>query len=746
MKHFLFLIAITSTLCACKNSNLVLESDGTPKATIITLTSPDSLTAIAASELQSYIQQMSGAEIPIVNENDGLEGMKIFVGEVPSFADQELQKEEILIQSNGKDLVIKGGDSMSTLYAVYTFLEDVLGCGFYAPDDEFVPQRSEVSIPIDLMHQYLPPITTRTVHSRLFYDNHDFANKRKVTYMAFPGYVPGAGVHTFHRFVPASKYLEQHPEYYALRNGKRLPTQLCLSNGEVLDIVIEVVDSLFQQYPDNGVLSVSQDDNQQHCQCEACAHVDEREGSPAGSMIEFVNKVAEHFPDKTISTLAYQYTRKAPKTVKPRENVLITLCSIECDRSAPIDEKCVDFAADLVAWGKLTDNIRIWDYTTQFTNFLAPFPNLHTLLSNIQLFRKNNAKWIFEQHSHHPSELFELRSYLTAKLLWNPDANQSATMDDFLEGYYEGAALYVKKYISTVHNELQKDGDFFLFLYGDPSQGFESFLRAELLSQYDAWYDQAEAAVEQDQAVLERVRRARLSVDYAILELARLNDPETFSLTVTNESGEVKVSEDMKARFERFLETCRQADITYMNEMRFTVEEYAANYKHTIAKASQKNVANGAQVQLLTNPKKYANEDPQVLTDGAFGGANFYANWLGFEGNHMEAIIELGSEKEITNLSADFLQVVNHVVFFPSEVAYYRSFDGEVWLLLGKASNQRPLTRSSKINDIQSFKIEVPPSDARYIKVVARNMNTAPEWHHAAGLPSWIFVDEVVVN
>ena len=294
------------------------------------------------------------------------------------------------------------------------------------------------------MNRYLPPVTTRTVHSRLFYDNHEFANKRKVTYEAFPGYVPGAGVHTFHRFVPASNYLRSHPAYFALRKGRRLPTQLCLSNDEVLDIVINTVDSLFKQYPNHGVISVSQDDNQQYCQCEDCMLINDREGSPAGSVIEFVNKVAEQFPDKTISTLAYQYTRTAPKTIKPRENVLITLCSIECDRSGPINEKCVDFSQDLESWGKLTSNIRIWDYTTQFTNFLAPFPNLYTLQPNIQLFKQNNAKWIFEQHSHHPSELFELRSYLTSKLLWNPDINPFSTIDDFLQGYYQAAAPFIR--------------------------------------------------------------------------------------------------------------------------------------------------------------------------------------------------------------------------------------------------------------------------------------------------------------
>ena len=202
---------------------------------------------------------------------------------------------------------------------------------------------------------------------------HEFADKRKVTHEAFPGYVPGYGVHTFNRFVPSSQYYETNPEYYAFRDGRRIPTQLCLTNADVLDIVKNEVSSVLDQYPHSEVLSVSTNDNTQYCQCESCKDIDDREESPAGTVIDFVNKIALEFPDRTISTLAYQYTRKAPKYIKPENNVLITLASIECDRSAPIEEKCQDFAEDLMAWGKITENIRIWDLYHTIHEFPGPF-------------------------------------------------------------------------------------------------------------------------------------------------------------------------------------------------------------------------------------------------------------------------------------------------------------------------------------------------------------------------------------
>jgi hypothetical protein len=504
------------------------------------------------------------------------------------------------------------------------------------------------------------------------------------------------------------------------------------------------VASLFKQFPESSVISVSGNDNTQYCTCENCAAIDAAEGSATGTMIRFVNKIAAEFPDKTISTLAYQYTRKPSKT-KPLSNVLITLCSIECDRSASIVANCSDFAEDLKGWKQITENIRIWDYTTQFTNFLAPFPNLHTLQPNIQLFSENNAKWVFEQHSHNPSELFELRSYITAKLLWNPNLNIEELITEFTEGYYKESGIYVKKYIDLVHKKIQEDEDYFLFLYGDPSQAFESFLNPELLKQYESFFNEAEKVANSSE-VLERIQCARISVDYAILEACKKGVSNDFQLVLTDEKGNKSINPYVNEKLINFYETCKKNNITLMNEMGFTVEEYYNGYKKSLEVATQPNKAIGKKVTLLTKPKKYANEDPQTLTDGALGGSNFYANWLGFEGNHLEAIIDLDTATPVSSISTAFLQVSNHIVFFPKNVSYYYSNDNKNFVKLGTIKNDAPLTKSSKINDIKYFNLEFSKVKARYIKIVAENMNEAPYWHHAAGLPSWVFADEVLIN
>ncbi|MEM9647624.1 MAG: DUF4838 domain-containing protein, partial [Bacteroidota bacterium] len=490
LKILIILCAVGLAMLSCGKGNLTLAKNGETDFEIVHLDNASESQYKSAQILQQHLHEIGGAQLEIVSESSQTAGrQKIYLGNIK---EKSLISEQVKIHTEKGNLFITGGSDAALQNAVYEFLERYLNYKWYAPGVADIPKHKSISLqPIN--YSYTPQITTRTVHSRLFYENHEFADQHKVTYEAFPTYVPTARVHTFHRFMPEETFYRSHPEYYAMRGDKRLPTQLCLTNKNVLKIVTDSVASYFNRYPEASVISVSQDDNQQYCQCENCHRVDTAEGSPAGTMIKFVNEVAKVFPDKTISTLAYQHTRKPPK-IRPEENVLITLCSIECDRSAPIAQNCEDFAQDLEGWGKLSDNIRIWDYTTQFTNFLAPFPNLYTLKPNIELFRDNNAKWIFEQHSNNPSELFELRSYITAKLLWNPDLDFNDLLIEFTDGYYEEAGPFVRNYVTAIHQALGENPDFFLFLYGDPSEAFDSFLNPNLLTSYTKLFNDAEQA------------------------------------------------------------------------------------------------------------------------------------------------------------------------------------------------------------------------------------------------------------
>jgi hypothetical protein len=731
MKQLIILLIIFNLL-SCSNRQVNLDSNSLSEYTIV------SDNRAVADTLNVYFKKALGVELPIASD---IKGNKKYIHLKNN---SDFLTDYMSLSFSEYSITVQGNNSKMLSYGVYEFLENFLGVRWYSTDLTVVPEITSFNIPLDKEIIYKPSVTTRTVHSRLFYKDSSFADKLKVSNEAFPNYVPNARVHTFHRFIPYDKFYDNHPEYYALRNGKRLATQLCLTNEKVLEIVKDSVASFFKKHDLSTVISVSQDDNTQYCMCDSCSEIHEREGSPAGSMIYFVNQIAKSFPNKTISTLAYQYTRKPPIT-RPESNVLITLCSIECDRSVPIDEGCKDFQKDLQGWSKLTQNIRIWDYTTQFTNFLAPFPNWATIKPNINLFVNNNAKWIFEQHSNNPSELFELRSYLMAKLLWNPDLDSDIIIKDFTNGYYGSGGIFIAKYIEEIQFQLNEAKPFFLFLYGDPSQAFDTYLSPENLNYYDSLFKEALASVPKQSGYYNRIERARLSIDYAILEAYRKNFSKQYPLKRTKNKVTM-INPSVLERLNDFDHVTNKNDIILMNEMGFTVDQYVINYQNALKLASKNNLASDKKVSLLTNPKKYANEDPQVLTDGALGGNSFYSNWLGFEGNDLDAIIDLDSIQVINNLSLNFLQVTNHIVFYPLQVQFEISRDSVSWKSFPIILNELSLSPKSKVNDIQTFSQVVNKEKARYIRVIGSNIEKAPLWHHGADLPSWIFADELIVE
>ena len=129
--------------------------------------------------------------------------------------------------------------------------------------------------------------------------------------------------HSFCNLIPSSEYGTEHPEYFCLIDGKRRApvaedgggkgNEPCLTNPNVVRIVTEATLEQIARYPHRANVSVSQNDNNKYCRCEPCAALDEREGTPMGSLLTFVNavahEVAKKHPQVKVGTLAYWYSR-----------------------------------------------------------------------------------------------------------------------------------------------------------------------------------------------------------------------------------------------------------------------------------------------------------------------------------------------------------------------------------------------------------------------------------------------------
>lgn len=496
----------------------------------------------AAQELQRLIREMTGVELPIRGDGQPLPAQALLLGVTaaterllgapPDLA--ALGEDGFRLVTVGTHVCVIGGPVRGTLYGVYELLERFWGCRWYASFHSVIPRHAQL---------VLPPIDDTQVPAFAMREpywwemrNGDFAARCRANgngmgledrhggKIRFGG---GLFVHTFYRLVPPEEFFETHPEYFSLIDGQRRIgwSQICLTNPDVLRIVTQRVLEAIRSDPTAKLFSVSQNDWDGHCLCPSCREIEEREESPAGTLIHFVNQVAEaveqEFPDVWIETLAYQYTRKPPKHIRPRSNVVPRLCTIECDFSRPLDESSypqnVRFVKDIQGWSAITDKLFVWDYTTNFHNYVGPHPNFPAIPGNIRFFRDNRVVGLFEQGaSEGPhAEFGELRAWLIAKLLWNPDQPTEPLLDDFFAGYYAAAAGPIRAYFDELQTlAIERNVPVRIF---DALRG--SWLTMDFVERAERLWDEAEQLAAGDADLAYRVQMGRIPLLWARLKL-----------------------------------------------------------------------------------------------------------------------------------------------------------------------------------------------------------------------------------
>jgi hypothetical protein len=545
----------------------------------------------AAQQLQYYLFEMSGKSLPVVDENEYKGSNAIFIGRTgyATSLDVDFQKLELdgyAYKRQGKNFIIAGGSRKGVLYGVYDLLES-LGFRQYTSSVMHIPKGNSITLP-----QNDTVVVPVVIHRQIEYgDSRDpgYFDWHKLSTTADNW---GLFVHTFKTLVPPEKYLETNPEFYALIDGER-STQLCLSNPEVAETLINNLRMRISVRPHLKYWSVSQDDNRSPCLCDGCLELNRKYGGDidrhSGSKIYFVNKVAREFPDYMISTLAYQYTREAPDNIKPEPNVNIMLCNIESFRNKPVFETDPAFSDDLRNWGQIAEDIILWDYNIQFFCLFSPFPNLHTIQPNVNFFTDNNVNMFFMQANRElGGEMAELRAYLISRLLWNPDADPEAIIDDFIYGYYGAAGPYIRKYIDTMRYALHESGHQ-LSIFGDPVSAKNTFLSADMMEEYNRLFDEAEKAVENNPELLRRVRIARAPIMYAQLEIARTEMDNPRSLYNRDANNEVAVKPELITLLHQFVDLCKdqgelvklpegRARQVRIREWRMTPDEYLELY------------------------------------------------------------------------------------------------------------------------------------------------------------------------
>ena len=486
----------------------------------------------AAAELSSYIEKASGIQLETSSESEGEKVIELVV-------DGNLASDDAFAikTANGK-LTITGGSERGCLYGVYEFLESYIGWRFLTVDCEVLMQEdSTVEIPDGVEDIQSPVFGDRGIYTYAVYggsnneQRQNYWAKRRLNRENLPDRVGGARIWSNGRTVHTIG---------DLAGGMSQQENPCLSDEAVFETVLANALKWLSSDPKQAdYISISQNDNMSVCGCANCRKVNTEEGSDSGTLVRFVNRIAEaikeDYPDVLVHTLAYLATEAPPQMTKMQDNVIVQYCShYACYQHSFTDESCnengglwgqyfnnVKRAESIKGWASICDTLFIWEYGAYFGDYNLVFPTFDILLENCRFYAENNVKGIFlNAHSNDILDFDDLRTYLSSKIYWNPNMSEeeyNSCIDDFMRGYYGDAWEYMREYLDYLQESSNKTG----FCFADANfSSFRLFRRMDMVlneEELNELFAAAKASVSGDAVRLKRVEEVELTYSYMLL-------------------------------------------------------------------------------------------------------------------------------------------------------------------------------------------------------------------------------------
>ncbi|WP_027377370.1 DUF4838 domain-containing protein [Kaistella palustris] len=731
---FVFLMGISSRFSA---QELILAEHKKSAYQILLSENPTSAERKGADVLKHYFFRVTKISLP-VNQTKAADRDYIQIKQLN--ASDPAKTENFSIKNEGQHITITGNSEKSLLKGVYEFISRYLQCRKWAPNEPAeCPPLPILKIPVPIDVEESASFVYREVYSTA---------EKDAEYMDWYGLQSlddlwGIWGHSFSNLVPSS-LVGAHPEFFSLTDGKRRPDQLCLSNGEVFDLTVKSLEEHFKENPTAKYWSVSPNDNNNFCECSICRKTDDEEGGPQGSLLRFVNRIAARFPDKSFTTLAYGATAAPPLKTKPRANVIIFLSTINSFKNKPVETEvsAAQFRQNLEGWRAITPHIFIWDYYTQFTNYLAPFPDVFNAGPNMKYYRENGVRGVFAQlgggnfvdHS-------DLKTYIISKKFWKANLDDGLLADEFLSGYYGKAAPLIKKHLTELQAAVEASGRR-LDIYGNPISEYQTYLSPERLDSVDRLLDEAEKITDQKN-IRRRIRKLRLSFDYTRLQQARFFGIEKYGIFTPDRTGKMKVRKELRQQVRNFVRSAESQGINLLSEDGETLSEYRKEWQEILRKGLPVNNALSAEVTLNTPfVPEYPAKGNVTLTDGMYGFTDFSYNWLLFE-DGFSAELKLTAPQPVKTVKLDFLEDQRHWIFLPKSVKLEVSADG---ITYREVAENTIFTTKEQLQ-ARTYQAQFLVGESiKYLKVTAEKLPAMPAWRKSKNRNPLMAIAEIWVQ
>ena len=453
-------------------TTLQLAENGEAKLPIVISDKASGGTKAVAADLKKYLDQMSGADFQI-KTGDGTSG--IVLGNIKEFPVPALNKaleiknnfdgkEAYAIRTRDKKVMILGATDKGVSHAAYRFLEE-MGCRWFFPSAtgnwEVIPETPDLKFAREITDR--PAFLSRSIWYAwsLFSDaGHPIKGRGAGSdygdWLRHNAMAESLTVRIGHAYEAIAQQnadlLAKHPEYWALIGGKRSGPQFELSNPGARKMIVDYAIRYFKERPEEDMVSVDPADGGGTSESAESAKLGNASDLSFGMANEVAKALQKAYPgqNKMVGMLAYNWHSDPPPfALEP--NVYIQLTMGFNGGKLTLDQLFEE-------WPKKVKNLGFYDYYSTWRWDFDRWPggragNIHYPTDMIRRFQKANAKSgaYATSVSAESSNNWGVNGrgyYLAGKLLWNPQADEKAVMNDFYDKAFGPAAPAMKKYFA----------------------------------------------------------------------------------------------------------------------------------------------------------------------------------------------------------------------------------------------------------------------------------------------------------
>ncbi len=515
-----------------------LIENGAARGVLVIPAVPTKAETFAAEEIQTYLQKMTGVQLPIKTTASESE-TSLLIGACPENREAKTRLLQTSVQNEAFALIpaqnhlsLVGNSDTALVYGAWEFLE-TQGVKWILPTERgsFVPRKSLVSLPPRLRieapgFEFRGPavvVLPRAEGSEKFNSlEHGIPGSHLLSFRlklnSNFGFSPGdvwhniGNGHSYGDYLPPQKYFAAHPEWYALLNGKRSREpgqwQVCFTQERAArefarNLIFDAENALQKRGWKEERLRfwVSPNDWKAECECEDCAKLHDTGGSVSSLVTLFANRVASEiakvYPKSKVCFYAYDSYSRPPEKVRPGPNVAPEITfwtantSFAANNAKPmLSESNHKFRDWFLQWANLSPGgVSVHGYYGHYVIF-TPYPQVTQMANDFPRFAKMPRVYgiTSEDHLHWGTQLPNF--YLAAKLKWNPNLNVSKTLEEFYAAGFGQAAPFVRDYFST----LQARMDALAYFNGNVSE-IPQILTPEVIARCSSLIGQAEAVL-----------------------------------------------------------------------------------------------------------------------------------------------------------------------------------------------------------------------------------------------------------